>query len=95
MRKVLLVVFVLVATACSTSGDTVGSGTEAPPATTGGTASTTSDGSSGSTSTPPGETTTTSGRQTAPDFTLELGDGGTYTLSEGEKPVYMVFWAEW
>jgi hypothetical protein len=24
-----------------------------------------------------------------------LGDGGTYTLSEGEKPVYMVFWAEW
>lgn len=31
----------------------------------------------------------------APDFTLTLGDGGTYTLSEGEKPVYMVFWAEW
>lgn len=31
----------------------------------------------------------------APDFTLALGDGGTYTLSEGEKPVYMVFWAEW
>jgi hypothetical protein len=31
----------------------------------------------------------------APEFTLELGEGGTYTLSEGEKPVYMVFWAEW
>jgi hypothetical protein len=31
----------------------------------------------------------------APDFTLALGDGGVFTLSEGEKPVYMVFWAEW
>ena len=31
----------------------------------------------------------------APDFTLALGDGGAFTLSEGEKPVYMVFWAEW
>ncbi len=31
----------------------------------------------------------------APDFALTLGDGGTFTLSEGEKPVYMVFWAEW
>ena len=37
----------------------------------------------------------TSDRPLAPDFTLELGDGGSYTLSEGEKPVYMVFWAEW
>jgi hypothetical protein len=40
-------------------------------------------------------TTTHSGRPVAPDFTLELGDGGTYTLSEGAKPVYLVFWAEW
>lgn len=31
----------------------------------------------------------------APDFTLVLGDGGSYTLSESEKPVYLVFWAEW
>lgn len=55
------------------------------------------------TSTRPGVTSTTLGsvpertgrRTTAPDFTLELGDGGTYTLSVGEKPVYLVFWAEW
>lgn len=40
-------------------------------------------------------TTTSSGRPVAPDFTLELGDGGEYTLSEAEKPVYLVFWAEW
>lgn len=43
----------------------------------------------------PGTTTTRSDRPIAPDFTLELGEGGTYTLSEGEKPVYLVFWAEW
>lgn len=42
---------------------------------------------------PPG--TTDSGRPVAPDFTLELGDGGVYTLSEGARPVYLVFWAEW
>lgn len=38
---------------------------------------------------------TSSNRPTAPDFSLELGEGGTFTLSEGEKPVYLVFWAEW
>ncbi len=38
---------------------------------------------------------TPSGRPLAPDFTLELGDGGSYSLSEADKPVYLVFWAEW
>jgi hypothetical protein len=41
------------------------------------------------------ETPSTAVRQSAPDFTLQLGDGGSYTLSEGTKPVYLVFWAEW
>jgi hypothetical protein len=36
-----------------------------------------------------------SSAQPAPDFTLELGEDGTFTLSEGAKPVYLVFWAEW
>ncbi len=31
----------------------------------------------------------------APDFTLALGDGGTFTLSQEARPVYMIFWAEW
>lgn len=31
----------------------------------------------------------------APDFTLELERGGSFTLSAAAKPVYMVFWAEW
>ena len=39
--------------------------------------------------------TTSSGRPVAPDFTLELSDGGSYTLSDAERPVYLVFWAEW
>lgn len=54
-------------------------------------------------STVAGETTTTtaatapttSDRPIAPDFTLALGDGGSFTLSDEQKPVYMVFWAEW
>lgn len=31
----------------------------------------------------------------APDFTLALETGGEFTLSAEEKPVYLVFWAEW
>ena len=31
----------------------------------------------------------------APDFSLELGDGDTFLLSQEVLPVYMVFWAEW
>jgi hypothetical protein len=31
----------------------------------------------------------------APDFTLALDDGSEFMLSAEQKPVYMVFWAEW
>lgn len=31
----------------------------------------------------------------APDFTLALGEGGSFSLSREAKPVYLVFWAEW
>jgi thiol-disulfide isomerase/thioredoxin len=31
----------------------------------------------------------------APDFTLDLADGTTFTLSGDDTPVYLVFWAEW
>lgn len=31
----------------------------------------------------------------APDFTLALGAGGAFTLSEQTKPVLIIFWAEW
>ena len=48
-----------------------------------------------------GSTTTSAAEQPAddavlaPDFTLSLGNGGTYVLSEDTRPVYLVFWAEW
>lgn len=45
---------------------------------------------------PDGETPAeTASRPAAPDFTLELGNGGKFTLSEEARPVFMVFWAEW
>lgn len=90
------------ATACSPGGagtSTSLSGTSAatdPPVTT--TAGSVDEAAPTTTDTtaPASETTeTTSGRPVAPDFTLALGDGGEFTLSEGEKPVYLVFWAEW
>lgn len=31
----------------------------------------------------------------APDFELALADGSTFVLSDEQKPVYLVFWAEW
>lgn len=43
----------------------------------------------------PGPTTTVSDEPVAADFTFALGNGGSFTLSEASKPVYLVFWAEW
>jgi len=40
-------------------------------------------------------TSTTSADSLAPDFQLELGDGSTFNLRDEQKPVYLVFWAEW
>ena len=31
----------------------------------------------------------------APDFEMALSDGSTFSLSDEQKPVYLVFWAEW
>lgn len=53
--------------------------------------------------TAPEETTTTAAPAPAvvvdgppaPDFALALDDGRGFILSEEQKPVYMVFWAEW
>lgn len=106
MRRLhlLTAALALVFVACASEGDggaaTTGggqgsttqssdSGTSAAPDSTAAAAPATT------TTTAPGVTETTSGRPSAPDFSLELGDGGTYTLSEGAKPVYLIFWAEW
>jgi len=31
----------------------------------------------------------------APDFTLALADGGDFVLGDEQRPVYLIFWAEW
>lgn len=61
-----------------------------------------SDTTTGPTTTPPAEETVPTSalppahdRELAPDFTLALADGRSYTLSEEGRPVYLVFWAEW
>ncbi len=38
----------------------------------------------------------TAGLEPAPDFALEVQNGGgTFVLSEAATPVYLTFWAEW
>lgn len=102
MRPTLLLTaaLALVLAACGApeSGTALagGASSSAGSVTTGGVASTTAPTSSApasdaGTSAP----TTVDDRPVAPDFTLTLGSGGTFTLSEEQRPVYMVFWAEW
>ena len=93
-RPIVLCVLMLLASACAGDSATTTSISE-PGTTTVVTSDSTTTLGTGDTTTTPGETTTTSDRELAPDFTLELGDGGSYTLSEGARPVYLVFWAEW
>ena len=96
--QLLLATLALVVVACSDAPDSAGTsqpaGSASDPATSTlpGADGTAAPDTTESTETPEG---TTSDRPLAPDFTLELGDGGSFTLSEGEKPVYLVFWAEW
>ncbi|MEX1038554.1 MAG: hypothetical protein WDZ96_06845 [Acidimicrobiia bacterium] len=95
MRKLVLACsFLLAASACAgDSGSTTSTPGESDTTTT--VAGTTSTPGSEDTTTTVGDTPTTSDRELAPDFTLELGEGGSYTLSDGARPVYLVFWAEW
>lgn len=104
MRRTLLAALALIAVSCggstavtttipavtTTTGTTVVSTTAGSPTTT-----------VAATTAPPttmAETTTTRPRpegEAAPDFTLELGEGGSFTLSEHHRPVFLLFWAEW
>ncbi|MDX2344613.1 MAG: hypothetical protein QNL12_13205, partial [Acidimicrobiia bacterium] len=43
----------------------------------------------------PGEQAPSFDGPPAPDFELALADGSTFALSAEQKPVYVVFWAEW
>ena len=83
-RSVLLLVAVL--TACTTAVVETTTSAPEPTTTTESTTSTTGVSAPSETIDPP---------VLAPDFTLELGDGSTFVLSESDMPVYLLFWAEW
>lgn len=103
----LLVALGLTAAACSSSAIEVAVRESAPkvaapetpaPAPAGGenSAPITSSGSSAQEPSGPAlQGRDTSELPVAADFTLALGDGGTFVLSEAAKPVYVVFWADW
>lgn len=95
MRR-LLTAIVVFGVACGGVAEVTTSDPVPPSSTTGATdPGTGTTGATNAPTTPPQPSTTLSDRPLAPDFTLALGDGGAYTLSEGAKPVFMVFWAEW
>lgn len=75
----------------TSSGDTSPATTASTNVAVPPTAVTTPPGTSAPSTSPP----TTEAADTAPDFTLELGNGGTFVLSEEARPVFLVFWAEW
>lgn len=99
MRILVSLISILALAACSSGAGSTSTTGDTTPAT-----SVANDTETTAMTTDPVETTTTSAagntradsdRPLAPDFTLELGEGGSYTLSEEARPVYLVFWAEW
>ncbi len=96
-RRLTLLIFVtLVAAACASGG----SPTTNAPTSTVTTAPSQVTGTANSPTTAVSSETTAPGASEprtlqVPDFTLELSDGSTFTLSEERRPVYLLFWAEW
>ncbi len=91
MRRasLLIAVFAFVAAACSGGGD------ETPSTSDGGSVTTSPVTTSPVTTSPVGDAASQVDGPPAPDFTLALGDGGEFSLSAEQKPVYVIFWAEW
>lgn len=98
IRLLVLIAIVLTAAACG-SGSDAGSGTTSSSVATPGPSPSLSP-----TADAPTSTTSRIGDDpseaepagpVAPDFTLALSDGSTFVLSETDKPVYLIFWAEW
>lgn len=96
MRKLAIIVVFTLLAGCGGAGAETTTTTQAADAVS----STVASATATSTTRAP-ETNTTAGAETvadgpiAPDFQLELADGSTFALSAAEKPVYVVFWAEW
>jgi hypothetical protein len=96
MRLRIVTALALVLAACGGGGDqdTATSPSVEDPGTTA-VAGTTGSGPTSTASPDPASTTAEPPGEAAPDFTLALSDGSDFTLSAEQKPVYMVFWAEW
>ncbi len=85
LRPALLLASAVVVAACATPA-APSAATDPAPGTTGSVPPSTGG---------PVATTAEVQGQPAPDFALILGDGSTFRLSDEQKPVYLVFWAEW
>jgi hypothetical protein len=103
-RSALMAATVLALAACASDGKT--QGVAEPVATTIAETTSTSPDTSPTTESVAGgdETSTTTvtadplpqvDGPAAPDFVLALADGSAFSLSDEQKPVYLVFWAEW
>lgn len=98
MRRVVSIIAVLLVAACSGAGPDATPGETSPTtgATVPDTAAPGTTPEEGPTTSPaPIPTTVPPSGPLAPDFSLSLGDGTTFVLSEEARPVFLVFWAEW
>jgi len=98
MRRIaLLVSLTMVAAACASGTQTgaVDGSVNSPTTTTPGSAD--DAGAQGTTPVPsePADLLPRPEGPSAPDFTMVLASGESFTLSDEQKPVYMIFWAEW
>lgn len=103
MRRPILLIAALAVVAASCSSGTDTASPPPDPSSTTAAAQTTPDVSTTATAPEstlpkteaPTETTVPIEGPPAPDFTMTLDDGSEFTLSAEQKPVYLVFWAEW
>jgi len=95
--RVLAVSLMLVAAACGGSGATVA--TTGTPSTTSASTGPATTSAPGSTENPGTTTATTQALRAeglvAPSFVTTLSDGSQFNMGEHDRPVYLVFWAEW
>ncbi|MBM3696518.1 MAG: TlpA family protein disulfide reductase [Actinobacteria bacterium] len=98
MRRLLISAVLLSGFAAACGGNGGASTSPTLSATTTATAETTTTAAPGTTVTAGAAvaaTTTEPRGPAAPDFTLALADGGEFRLGDEDRPVLLVFWAEW